>query len=79
MPKKIGLRARGAVAALVVALTGGGAAVAATAVGGQQLPDLSAASLADLHGNVSPALAATIDSIRAASSEGPQFRGFNNY
>jgi hypothetical protein len=78
MPMKSSLSTRAAVVALLAALSGGSAAVAVSAIGDQSVPDLSMASLADLHANTSPALAAVINRICASSEERPLQCGFNN-
>ena len=57
MPRKLGLRARGAAAMLLAAIGIGGAAAVTAA---PTLPDLSAASLASLRAHDNPALSAAI-------------------
>jgi FXSXX-COOH protein len=79
MPRRIGLRARGAAMIVFAALTGGGSAAAvATAASASQLPDLNAASLASLQHTHNPALSAAVSRVLAENDTArPLYYGFN--
>lgn len=67
MARKLSTRARGAVLALIAALTGGGTAVGIAAASAAQLPNLNAASLANIRIDENPALSAAVSRVLASS------------